>query len=146
MIILYQEALKIKDELIKFYRKKKTKIQPVGALIRKEHRIEYLEFITSKNIGQLCYQSSILSNNVEIKYYIWYVPKRFLELTFLIKSYPDKYMEEIRKKLQEKGYTLTEKEVINNSTLKSEKIKDFKEIVKLAGVQYYDLSHFYEIQ
>jgi len=142
-MISYDDAKQVNNRLIKFYKKKKVILQPVGSFARHENELADLDYIThSKALGHKYYRSAIVFEDREIPYDIWYIPKRYFKLATLMRSYPKHYVISIRKALAQKGYTLTDTQLLKDDGNTQIPFTTFREITKLADVVYHPLSYY----
>lgn len=145
MTISYDEAIEINRKIKDEYSKKGIKLVEVGQLARKQREIKNLEYITmNAQLGVEHYHHVMKVHDKDISMDIRFVEKDNFKIVRLIRTYPFYYICAIRKGLKENGYTLTDKNLIENENKQEVKIKKFKDVIDLANIKYNPISYFYQ--
>lgn len=137
------EAEKLANELIKSYKKDGYDLNIVGSIKRKSPIVNDIDFVTSSPLpnGRKFIKEKVDLNGKNIQIDIWYVPKENLKLASELRSYPMYYSIELRKKLKDQGYHLSDQELTKNG----EKIpvNSIKQLAELATIDYHPISYYY---
>lgn len=128
-----KEAKKIANKYVKVFKNMGIKLHLVGSILRKEPMVKDIDFITTDPLdkkGSLAY--TVLDENSGIYINIWKIDN--LKFSKLIYGYPKHVIIALRKSLKDKGYTLSNNELLKNG--KPTKIKSAKKIFELAEIKY----------
>jgi hypothetical protein len=142
--ILLKEAKIISNKVKKEYLEKGIKLIQVGSIARKVAMVSDIDFITSDDLGAgrkyIVFNYPTRSGHVQVD--IWHAEKENFKLAKDLRSYPAYYVIGLRKKLNPKGYHLSDQELLKGN----EKIKyqGFQWLTQLAGVVYHPLSYYAE--
>lgn len=129
----YDEAKKVANSIKqKFMEKYNIPLEIVGSLYRGDKDIKDIDFVTYKPLPND--KKYIRSNYDNIKFDIWYIPKKYYKLGKILRCYRSHVVIALRKGLKKKGWTLTDKALLNEKG--DEVKKTIQQIFKIANVEY----------